>query len=362
MKNTVNTKNILNAIIYVLLVMALVIIGIKLVIFLFPFVIAYLIYYFTRPIQRLLTNKLKIKSKLADIISISLFYILLVVFFGIIIYYLILQLYLSFQPLLEIFNKIQFNMNNILDNLKKVLPIFIFNIVIKLKNSVFTYIIGLGTSSLTFIKVIISKFPVYIVYTVITILASFLMSENKVYMLDVLNEQLPKVWIDKMIMIKEQVINMLFGYFKAQAIIILICFLEMNICLFVINKFVFQFNYVLLAAFVVAFIDALPILGAGAVLIPAAIIAFSFSNIPLAISLIVTYIVATISRQTLEPKLISNNIGANPLLTLISMYAGFKLIGVFGFIIGPMVMLVFKIIFSKELEYGFFKFLANEEK
>lgn len=362
MKNTVNIKYILNAIIYVLLVISAVIIGIKIMMFLFPFVIAYIIYYITRPIQRLLTDKFKIKYKLANILAISFFYVIVSSIFITIIYFLILQLYFSIKPLTDVFDKIQINMDSLFDTLKNILPIFIFNVILKLKNSVISYIITLGTSSLTFLKVIISKFPVYIVYTVITILASFLMSENKVYMSEVLNEQLPKVWIDKMIMIKEQVINMLFGYFRAQAIIILICFLEMNILLYIINKFVFQFNYVLLAAFIIAFVDALPILGAGAILVPAAIISFSFSNVSLAIALIITYVIATISRQTLEPKLISSNIGANPLLTLISMYAGFKLIGVFGFIIGPIVMLIFKIIFNKELEYGFFKFLANEEK
>ena len=57
----------------------------------------------------------------------------------------------------------------------------------------------------------------------------------------------------------------------------------------------------------------------------------------------------------LEPKLISENIGVHPLITLISMYSGFKILGIVGFLVGPIVMIILKNVFSKELEIGFFK-------
>ena len=57
----------------------------------------------------------------------------------------------------------------------------------------------------------------------------------------------------------------------------------------------------------------------------------------------------------LEPKLVSQNLGVHPLITLISMYSGFKIFGVIGFLIGPIVMIILKNVFSKELEVGFFR-------
>ena len=60
-------------------------------------------------------------------------------------------------------------------------------------------------------------------------------------------------------------------------------------------------------------------------------------------------------RQLLEPKLISQKIGVHPLVTLVSMYSGFKLLGIIGFLIGPIVMIILKNVFSKELENGFFR-------
>ena len=62
----------------------------------------------------------------------------------------------------------------------------------------------------------------------------------------------------------------------------------------------------------------------------------------------------------LEPKLISQNIGVHPLVTLISMYSGFKFFGVMGFLIGPVVMIILKNVFSKELEIGFFREIFSD--
>ena len=62
----------------------------------------------------------------------------------------------------------------------------------------------------------------------------------------------------------------------------------------------------------------------------------------------------------LEPKLVSQNLGVHPLITLISMYSGFKIFGVIGFLIGPVVMIILKNVFSRELEVGFFRDIFGE--
>lgn len=54
-------------------------------------------------------------------------------------------------------------------------------------------------------------------------------------------------------------------------------------------------------------------------------------------------------------KAYKQNLGVHPLVTLISMYSGFKFFGVIGFLIGPVVMIILKNVFSRELEVGFFR-------
>ena len=81
-------------------------------------------------------------------------------------------------------------------------------------------------------------------------------------------------------------------------------------------------------ALFIGFVDALPILGSGTVMIPWAIICAINGDINLGIAIIVLLIIMSVVRQVLEPKLVSKNIGVHPIFTLIAMYTGFKAIGI----------------------------------
>lgn len=94
-------------------------------------------------------------------------------------------------------------------------------------------------------------------------------------------------------------------------------------------------GYPLLMALLIAFSDALPILGSGTVMIPWAVICGFQGDTNLAVSLIVLYIFITIVRQLLEPKVVSGQIGIHPIFTLAAMYTGYKTIGIFGMIARP---------------------------
>ena len=106
---------------------------------------------------------------------------------------------------------------------------------------------------------------------------------------------------------------------------------------------------------IICIVDALPILGAGAILLPWLVLSLFLKDFSLALALLCVYLLVLSVRQMLEPKLISENIGVHPLITLISMYSGFKILGIVGFLVGPIVMIILKNVFSKELEIGFFK-------
>ena len=77
-------------------------------------------------------------------------------------------------------------------------------------------------------------------------------------------------------------------------------------------------------------------------MVPWAIISAINGDLNLGIAIIVLLIIMSISRQILEPKLVSKNIGVHPIFTLIAMYTGFKFIGIIGLLIGPIVLIIFK--------------------
>ena len=69
----------------------------------------------------------------------------------------------------------------------------------------------------------------------------------------------------------------------------------------------------------------------------------------------VLLIIMSVTRQLIEPKIVSGNIGIHPIFTIIAMYTGFKFIGVLGMFIGPILLIIFKNIFSDFIDNGIIK-------
>ncbi len=86
-------------------------------------------------------------------------------------------------------------------------------------------------------------------------------------------------------------------------------------------------------AILVALMDILPVLGTGTILIPWAVISLLRRKIGMGIKLIILYILITIVRNTLEPKLVGHQIHLHPVVTFAGMLIGvqaFGFIGMFG--------------------------------
>ena len=96
-------------------------------------------------------------------------------------------------------------------------------------------------------------------------------------------------------------------------------------------------------------------------MIPWAILSAINGDIKLGVAIIVLLVLMSITRQLLEPKLVSKNIGIHPIFTLIAMYTGFKVIGVIGLLIGPIVLIIFKNIFANLIDKGLFKTIFDKK-
>lgn len=117
----------------------------------------------------------------------------------------------------------------------------------------------------------------------------------------------------------------------------------------------FNIKYPLLVALGIGFVDALPLVGSGVVMVPWAVISAFNGNISLAVSILILLLIIIIVRQFLEPKIVSSQIGIHPIFTLIAMYTGYKIIGVIGMLIGPIILIVLKSIFGKLIDNGILK-------
>ncbi|WP_174729571.1 sporulation integral membrane protein YtvI [Mesobacillus harenae] len=127
----------------------------------------------------------------------------------------------------------------------------------------------------------------------------------------------------------------LFGFIKAQATLI-----SITTVIILIGLLILRVDYAITIALVAGLVDIIPYLGTGAIFVPWIIFEIIAGEMSLAIGLGILYIVVLVQRQVMEPKILSSNIGLDPLATLISLFVGFKLIGFLGLIAGPVTLVI----------------------
>ena len=207
----------------------------------------------------------------------------------------------------------------------------------------------------------VTSIPSIAIYFAVTILALYFICTDKIYMIDELEHHLPEKWVKEMSIHLKQITKTLGGYLKAQITLVIISFVISLIGLYIMHFAGLNVGFPFLIALGIGFVDALPILGSGTVMIPWAIISGLNGELDLGISIIVLLIIMSVTRQLIEPKIVSGNIGIHPIFTIIAMYTGFKLIGVLGMFVGPILLIIFKNIFGDLIDNGVIKSLMPED-
>ena len=105
----------------------------------------------------------------------------------------------------------------------------------------------------------------------------------------------------------------------------------------------------MMIALIIAFLDILPILGTGSVLIPWGIIAAINGDLTTAASVIFLYVVITIIRNVIEPKLVGKQVGLHPMLALAAMLIGLKFFGLLGMLGLPILLSFLKRLYDKKI-------------
>ena len=103
-----------------------------------------------------------------------------------------------------------------------------------------------------------------------------------------------------------------------------------------------RIDYAVLLALIISFVDALPVLGVGTVLIPWALVMLISGNTSLAFGLVASYCTVCVTHSGLEPKLVGSQLGLHPVATLLAMYVGFCAVGILGMILFPIILITVK--------------------
>ncbi len=312
----------------------------ELFVFFIPIILAYLVAKIMRPLKDFLNKKIHIPIQLATLISMVVILTLLVTVFYLTGNVIVNQVSSLAEDLPELgtttYNAIISASDHVESFFDFTPPVFddLFkNLVDFTISGIGNISKSIGMSLINFITFIPSLF----FYILIMLIATYYVSND----LDVIKEKMD--WLlNRLTLINKiretfqnDIIFALVAYLKAQGILMIITFFILGIGLFIMG-----YKYFLLISLGIAVLDALPIFGTGTVFGPWIVIELLNGNYRTAIFLGIIYMVATITRQIMQPKILSTQIGLNPLLTLISIYAGIRLFGVLGIILGPMLMIL----------------------
>ncbi len=221
-------------------------------------------------------------------------------------------------------------------------------------------IYAFGTKLLSNTLNVLTQIPTIAIYVVVTILSLYFICTDKIYILDFAEHHMPKSWVKKVGQHVREITKCLGDYLKAEITLVFVSFIISLVGFYIFMFVGFNVKYPLIIALATAFVDALPILGSGTVMVPWAIISALDGDINLGISIVILWIIMCVVRQLLEPKVVSNHLGIHPIFTLIAMYTGFKLLGVIGMLVGPIVLIIIKSIFSTIIEQGIVKTILNQ--
>lgn len=354
---------VFNRILYVILILLGLFLAFKLAVFYMPFLIAFTIYLLMEPLIRWIMKKTKLNRKASSII-------IFIIVSGIILGGLTWGIVTLFSEASNLLNDLNIYIEKAYSLFQKLLNNVDFG-KIKLPEEISTILQNstgdiLGTIS-TWIRNflnglidIVTAIPTIAIYFSITVIALYLMCVDKIYMIDQIEHHLPKTWVMRVGKHVRELTKTLGGYLKAEATLILVSFVISLIGLYILKIARFNIQFPLLIALGIGFVDALPILGSGTVMIPWAIISGLYGDLKLGIAIIVLWIIMSVVRQFLEPRLVSKNIGVHPIFTLIAMYTGFRFIGIMGMLIGPIVLIILKNAFSTLIDGGVMKTIFDK--
>jgi sporulation integral membrane protein YtvI len=331
--------------VYIALILGLAFISIKYLLpLLMPFVIGLFVAALFRQTIDVIAQKTHIKRTFVSILILLIFYsliALLTILVSAKVFYFLKDIFNRLPAIYtDVANSIEPALEDETKNLLLQFPeieVYLEDILNSIGDSLFSVITTASTTVVGSITGFAGRVPSILINFLFTIVSSFFFTIDYHRIANFVLKQFPKEKREMVLQLKDNVIGTLGKFIKAYATLILITFTELAIGLTII-----RIPNPLLIAGVVAVVDILPILGTGAVLLPWTIIAFIFEKNTMAIGILILYIVVTIVRQTLEPKVVGQQIGLHPVVTLLCIFAGAQLLGVVGLLLFPITATILK--------------------
>ena len=218
-----------------------------------------------------------------------------------------------------------------LDGFYSSLPDGIQHILDKAEDGIGTLVSGvvgrLGTPALNAIGNFAMGLPNLLVCTIMSVLAAYYFVADRKYLTNFLKKHIPAKITGKWSIASASMRKAVGGYFLAQIKIEAFIYV-----LLVIGLLIIGVDYVPLVALGIAFLDFLPFLGTGTVMVPWAVIELISAEYRTAIAIMIVWIVTLIIRQLIQPRIMGAEVDMPPIPTVILIFIGYRVAGVLGMI------------------------------
>ena len=334
--------------------------GLRLFFFFTPFVVGWVIAMIASPVVKWLENRLKIVRKLGTVLIII----------GVL-SVIILTAYVSITQLWEAIRDLSSNLPGYIDKVneqiiiisQKLENMFSFipnnmddaweNIVSNLDVYIASFIDTISEPTVSAAGNLAKKIPSVLVAIVVCIASAYFFVAEHDEIIQWLKQVTPKAVQIQMELVNKNFKCAIGGYFKAQFKIMII------IGIFLILSFsILGIKHAVILAILIAMLDFLPLFGTGTAMIPWALGLFLLGDYRMGVYLVILYVLTQAIHQLLQPKLVADSIGINPILTLFLLYIGYR----FGGIIGMIITIPIGLILINLYKSGAFDYILDDVK
>ncbi len=339
---------------------AFIILGLKAIGFFMPFVIGWIISSIAAPVVNWLEKKLNIVKKLGTALIVILVIGLIVLACYLLIDRIVVEVGGLINDIPELYRQLEEGFTKIgatLSGLYVRLPQEIQNgwntMIQNLNNYIGELISKISQPTVTAAGNIAKSLPSILVSTIVAILSAYFFTVEREEVISWLKKVAPPSISRRMTLVMDNLRYAVGGYLKAQLKIMCVVFL-----ILLAGFAMMGVSYFVLVAALIAFLDFLPFFGTGTAMIPWALYKLLTGSYQTAVLLLVVYAITQVVRQLLQPKLVADSMGLNPLVTLLLLYAGYRIRGVLGMILAvPIGMVVINM-----CQAGAFDYIINDVK
>lgn len=335
---------------------AFIIIGVRAIVFFMPFVIGWCISAIAAPVVNWLEKHFKIVKKLGSALIVVLVIGLIVLLFYLAVSRLVTEVGDLLKNIPDLYDqlstglqKIGSSMSGLFARLPEEIRSAFQTMMSNLNEYMGDLISKIGEPTVTAAGNLAMRLPFYLVSILVSVISAYFFTVERDEILNWAKKVMPQAIVKRMTLVMDNLRYAVGGYFKAQFKIMGVVFL-----ILMAGFALLKIRYFALVAFLIAFLDFLPFFGTGTAMIPWALYKFLVGDYKTAFMLIVIYALTQILRQILQPKLVADSMGMNPLVTLILLYVGYRISSVLGLILAvPVGMVVINMCQAGAFDYIF---------